>query len=984
MARIIEVEGRRLSVPDDATDDEINNLFAPTPAAPAQAEPAIPMPPERPMPGIPELSQLTQAPEANREIEGPRPAPQRELRAGVQGAARSLSDIAAFPIDLLAMGENALLAGGDKFSRLLGGPSIDMRAKMPSDIIADTASKAAGAFGYDVMDPEAMSSREKLAYNVNRFGGQAAAGAGGLAKAGIARGAELAKSAPNMFDDFLRPYFTNPVKTAAGDAVAGAGAGAGLTASQMLPEDVRSMGGGTVGVGTDLLAMLAGGVGGGTAAEIATRAPVSVVRNFKGSMNSKEAGFDPETLLPTTNRAVDKAARFVQSQAIDPEAAAQNIGRRSAEFSQEGLPVPTSGIISGDTGVEMLERGSRVNNSTGTIIRSPDASPEVKKQYSFGERDNALRDSAVQQVDSIRGDGNPEAFVQRAEQVGDAQVEAAQRKADQAAGKQRSVEIAQEAPANDLQAFEGQGKRASRNIDTTYRDTRQRELARSRRLYQDPELVNAQVGVDPMVQVSDELRTLDTAAAPLDPTVRKYVDRFRRPEVDEETGVVLRPGFEEGQQFTMREANAVRAEIERDIQQNLDNGETVRQLRRLKNTVSAYVDDLAADGNDAAQAAVSNYTERVRPNFREGAGGRMNDRMVADPNGTKVRPSDTAGEFLTRPEDAADLMRISRLRGPGAEQQTAGDARTWLFDQLAQRGVVKDGAIDPEKLTRWRNRNNDLLGEVPGLRQEVDGMLRDARRGADLNTRYGAELKAAETKVSETRRDVDKGPLGMVAEKAPDKAVAAVFSSGNPESAMKELAKRMGGGTKNLPATEPMKGLKAAVADHFEAKVSNINPSAVSDGSQTIGYTKLVKEFQKNERALAAVFSADEMNALRRAQKLLEPLGKLRGQATSGSITAENNEAAWKTVEAATKLWFGMLKGGGIMRSMKLAASTLADDSTEQANRLVARMMFDPDLAKHLLTRKTAEVGSPGWNSTLQKIIRRTQAVKTLQEQDEE
>lgn len=980
MARIIEVEGRRLSVPDDATDDEVNNLFAPTPAAPA--EPVVPLPRERPQPGLPELSVLTQAPEANREVEGPRPAPQRELRAGVQGAGRSLADIVGFPIDLIAMGENALLAGGDKFSRRLGGPSIDMRARMPSDIIADLASKAAGAVGYDVMDPEAMSSREKLAYNVNRFGGQAAAGAGGLAKAGIARGAELAKSAPNMFDDFLRPYFTNPVKTAAGDAVAGAGAGAGLTASQMLPEDVRAMGGGTVGVGTDLLAMLAGGVGGGTAAEIATRAPVSVLRNFKGSLNSREAGFDPETMMPTTNRAVDKAARFVQGQAIDPQAAAETIGRRSAEFVDEGLPAPTSGVISGDTGMEMLERGQRVSNSTGTIVRSPDASPEVKKQYSFGERDNALRDAAVQQVESVRGEGNPEAFVKRAGEIGDAQVEAAQRKADQAAGKQRAVEIAQEGPAGELQAFEGQGGRASRNIDTTYRDTRQRELARSRRLYQDPELTGAQVGVDPMVQVSDELRALDTAAAPLDPTVRKYVDRFRRPEIDEETGEVLRPGFAEGQQFTMREANAVRAEIERDIQQNLDNGETVRQLRRLKNTVSAYVDDLAAEGNDAAQAAVSNYAQRVRPNFREGAGGRMNDRMVADPNGTKVRPSDTASEFLTRPEDAADLMRIARLRG--GEQQTAGDARTWLFDQLAQRGVAQDGAIDPAKLTRWRNRNNDLLGEVPGLRQEVNDMLRDAQRGAGLNERYRAELKAAETRVMETRKAVDKGPLGMVAEKAPDKAVAAVFSSGNPEAAMKELAQRMGGGTKNLPATEPMKGLKAAVADHFEAKVSNINPSAVSDGSQTIGYTKLVKEFQKNERALAAVFSAEEMNALRRAQKLLEPLGKLRGQATSGSITAENNEAAWKTVEAATKLWFGMLKGGGIMRSMKLAASTLADDSTEQANRLVARMMFDPDLAKHLLTRKTAEVGTPGWNSTLQKIIRRTQAVKTLQEQDEE
>lgn len=977
MAKVIEFEGVRHEFPDDFTDQDI--AAALSGGAPVNAPSGqVPLPPERPPVELAELSALTRA------VQPVAPQPEQRLnRAGWQGAGRSLADTAGLLPDLANMGANVLLAGSDKLLQLAGAPGVSFRFPMASDELANTASEVAKKIGYDVMDPEEMSMKEKVVYNVNRFGGQAAMGGGALAKAAVQRGADLtAKSLPKFGDDFLRPYFQSPGKTAAGDTVAGGAAGLMLTGSQALPEEIRAKGAGTVGAGADLLAMLTGGVGGGTATELATRTPVSVFRNARGSMSARDIPLDPETMLPVTNRAADKAAKFVQGRAIDPAKAANTIDTRMNEYLNDGMPLPTSGIMSNDIGLEMLERGQRVNSSTGTIVNSPNASPAVKEEYSFGARDNKLRDAAVQQVESVRGDGNPEEFVKRAGEIGDAEVAAKQKLADQSAGKQRAVDIAREGPAQDLQAFEGQGGHASRNIDTTYRDTRQRELARSRRLYNDPELVHAQVAADPMVQVADELRALDTPAAPLDPVVQKYVDRFRRPEVDEATGEVLRPGFAEEQQITMREANAVRAELERDIQQNLDNGEVTRQLRRLKNTVSEYVNELAAEGNDSARAATQNYAQRVRPNFREGAGGRMNDRMVADPNGTKVRPSDTADNFLTRPEDVRDLMRIARLRGN--EGQTAADARTWLFDQLARKGVVKGEAIDPGKLARWRNQNNDLLAEVPGLQQEVNHMVREARRGADLSARYGAELKAAEASVVATRKAVDKGPLGMVSEKAPDKAVASVFASANPEAAMKELAQRFGAGAKNLPQTEALKGLKAAVADHFEAKVSNINPSAVSEGSQTIGYTKLIKEFQKNEKALAQVFSPEDMNALRRAQKMLEPLGKLRGQATTGSITAENNEAAWKTVEAATKLWFGMLKGGGIMRSFKLAASTLADDSTEQANRLVARMMFDPDLAKHLLTRKTAEVGSPAWNSTLQKLIRRTQAVKTLQEQDED
>jgi hypothetical protein len=723
-----------------------------------------------------------------------------------------------------------------------------------------------------------------------------------------------------------------------------------------------------------------------------------VARHFQGSMAAPEIGLDPTTLTPTVNRAADMAAKHVQGRAIDPQLASDTIGRTKAEFEAEGLPVPTSGLISGDTGLLGLEKDQRTKLSTGTIAESHKATPEVKAKYSFGERDTALRDSAVENVASTRGDGKPEAFVQRAEEVGDAQIDFAQRRADRAQGEQQGAMIARDAPARELRAYEGEGPAASARIDRNYTDIRRTEREANRALYRAPELTGTDVPTEPLLETVDRLRALDNPTAPLDPIVRKYTDRFRRPEVDPETGKVTRPGYD-AEQIPMQQVMDLRQEIERDIKRSLHEGGNVEQLRQLKDAAARYVDDLAEQGNDSARAATQNYAERIRPNFREGAGGRLDARMKSDSLGHNLREDTTAKNFLIDREGTESLMRIGRLHNenPG---QMAADARVWLLDELARKNIIQQrklpdpdprmpvgdtvSNINADELIRWRNQNDGRIGAVPGMRGIVDGMIRDAQRGQQTVAQRTVAAKTAATEAKDKAAEVKAGPIGMVSGKAPDKGVAAVFSSDNPEKAMTELKASLGKDISGKPS-KAAAGLKAAVAEHFVAKVSNINPAAVSEGSQTIGFAQLTKEFKKHEKTLvAAGYTPEDMNALRRAHKLLEPLGKRQVQATTGSITAESNEQAWRAVEAGMKLTYGMLKGGGIMRSLKLVASSLGDDSVEQANRLVARMMFDPELAQHLLTRKIADPAAPAWNRQLQKIIRRTEAVKELQDDDEE
>jgi hypothetical protein len=146
--------------------------------------------------------------------------------------------------------------------------------------------------------------------------------------------------------------------------------------------------------------------------------------------------------------------------------------------------LPTTGLTSGDVGLEALDRGQRTRKSTGTLFPSADVDPATRAQYSFGARDNALRDSAVDSVTGIRPDGaDPNLFVERAGEITDARRDVAQRGVDQAQGAQRGVEIGRRGPAEDLNAFEGQGAGASRNIDDMYRETRRAEIDQSRNLF---------------------------------------------------------------------------------------------------------------------------------------------------------------------------------------------------------------------------------------------------------------------------------------------------------------------------------------------------------------------------------------------------------------------------------------------------------------------------------------------------------------------
>lgn len=883
--------------------------------------------------------------------------PGRALQIGAQGVGRGLADIAGMPSDIVTGGANLLMAGADLAAKPFGG-SVDYRfpqTPLSSDNIAETAGDISTALGAPPVDP--ATPQEKLSYNINRYGTQALTTGAGLMRAGAAM---APTSAPRISDAFIKPYAKAPLKTIAGDTVGGAGAGAGLTGSQeFLPQSVRDAGGGAGGTIADLLAMLAGGVGAGTTYATAVNAPRDI-RSILTAKRPAATDLDPATGQAFTNRAFDKAATKIQQKAVDPSEAIQTIDNTVADFG--GLPTPTTGLMSGDTGLINMEQALRVKNGGNSLAEAPGVDPSTKAKYSFVERDTALRDAAVDQVNSLRPQGaDPQAFPQRAGDIVDMRAEAAQRPVDKAAGEVRAVETAQRPIADELNSNIGQAPAASRTIDDVVRQTRTAEQQQSAALYNDPAIAAAEVPVQPLRGTAEAVAAQGSAVSPLNPVVEKYTGRFAEMEGN----------------ASMADVNRLRAEIEADIKGNLDNGAVVQQLRAFKDQASGYAQRLAEEGSpagDAARAASENFATRVQPNFREGAGGRVDATLKSNPNSPSVQPSEMASNFLTRPEDAQALMRIAELRGN--TQRTTEAARTWMLDQIASKGIAKGGAVDGEKLALWRNKNNELIGNVPGLRQEIDGLVRQSRTGEALKAEWTDRLAQAEARAKGVEGDA--GILTKVRGQSPNNAAGAVFADKNPERAMTDLVNTVG---KNPAARD---GLKAAVAEHFAAKVSGVAPQNVSEGSQNINFAQLTKEFDKSRATLAKLYSPEEMNTLAAAQKVLAPLAKRAQQGTVGSATAERDQSFWRTFEAGAKLHFGMLKGGGITRTAKLIASQLDDGSDAAADRLIALSMFDPKRMKQLLSANVKPDAADASNSKVRGLLRKGEVGRQMSQPDDE
>jgi len=916
--------------------------------------------------------------------------PGRTQRAGLQGVARGGADAVGTLPDLANMPFNLLFAGADKASQFLGGPAVPFRLGSVAEGVAGAVSDAAKRLGIDVMDPEAMSFRERMAYNVNRFGTQAATGAGVLAPLAAARSAarvgDISRSTalgkpptaePQIGEYLLRPYqAANIGRTVIGDAAAGAGAGAALTGVESTPYLKDS-------VVAHTLAPMVGGMGGAMATEAGRVGAIAA-----GRAAGRPFGFhldksvvDPATGLPYTRKATDAAARTLQNEAAEPTEIAGRVRANQAvlgDYLKEG---PTTLQMSEDPGLARLDK--QIGDTAG--------GKELVRQRRF---QSSVRDT----LDATVPPGSrPEALQEAAQREADRRTgEAAARTAlvERRAGQVEDIRQAQAAPLVDVRGERPAASAAlhervvgERPTETTPGSGYLRARAEKNAAFEaiDPDRT-VQVDAAPIIAAAERVRAgLNQLGPQREQLPAEFVRRIERlaPRMVDDPEAPY-PGMAEvnvggpgtaalGDLVDVRKYMSTAYEKARAAG-NFDLADNIAELRRAINRVVT----------EAPEGAAANQQ------YREFAGqyrtpGEMG-RFTRDiDRGKEVPPSQTAGRFLQpeRPEKSADLQRVI-ANDPGARQNTA----QYLMAGLAESALRPDGTLDPVRATRWAERNaHNLAAVAPEMRDQVNALIASAQKGERVAGAAAERVRAAQGAERRTQAEIDRGALGMVLDADPKRAVYGVMSDATrPEQLMDELV-RLTEGNPNA-----RNGLKAAVHEYIVDKATNETKERMrpGDGRGPVSPAKLSALLDAHGPALARVFTPEEMNGLRAGYKALDLANIEKLRTGTGSDTFEKvqmfdkliQSPIGKGLDAALRLKFGMLKGGGFSAVLRRQMAGITDNSRNEVLRILEQARKDPELLILLAGRKLP-VGSPAWNSALGRIMGYGEGARELTERDD-
>lgn len=907
------------------------------------------------MPTPEEMPALQQPPQ--REMRAPKDDPMRALDIGFQGMRRGVASIPGFVVDITnalmnlgLMGADAIIPGDQSQMRMSDRPfgGTEFNTDLIESIVPGEP------FTYEEMTPA-----QRVGYEANNFGTAAFLPATTLAAPVVRTAAQTMKSP--MLEGLTRPY-TRGV-TPVSDAVAGAGAGGTLGWYETsVPEDIQEK----LGPFGDILTMLAGATG----ANMIEGLTQAAIRGATGTAKRVVTG-GVDTNLPLNEdgsfvraQDADAAALYTQGMASNPEVAASRVAERQATlrpFAESPDAIPTSGALSDDPGLIAAERAARQD-------------PALFKR--FAGSDQATERAALDNARRVAPeDARGRDFTDTIEQRHDQRVDVANRRIGWTEQHQAGVAGRQAAAAGDLAANRGGKTAASVALDEPVTTRLTADQQRKNEAFDAIDPTGTEFR-DPseLLRVVDEIETgmgalNDPSGAP-----QALMQRIR--------GLIAPDGTIT--QVSFRDMQTLRPELAGQIAaaRKAGNYTLADNLTRLKGVLDTEAERLAAQGGEAgarAQEALRVYKDEFAPTWARGPGSeaqRFRQDFNKDRFGrTTTPPSETAGRFIQpgQPEKLADLRRIVGDDERG--QRAAGD---FLLADLAEAGAIRNNAIDPAAVRRWMQKwGDDAINLSPQFRRQLDDLLKSADVDAADATVLGRQLKEATEQLAEAQRDTDA--VRAVLGKDPVKAVAGIFSSADPERTVQGLMGEIGG---NESARN---GLKAAVREYLMERATTSGISKTGTAENPLSFAKLDEVFKQHENVLADIFTPEEMNFLRASHQFLAPLKNLEMKTLPGSQTSPN-ERLWaqlaKPLEVGLKFRFGVLKGGGIMRTISLWRQMLPNGD-EAARTLIARMWFDPDLARHLLTRNVSEVGSSRWNGKLIRLLAYGQGARDLVENRE-
>lgn len=958
MPQQIEFDGTIHDFPDDFTQDDIRNALstytAPKPVSPVYTR-------ENPAPGVslapnaqleammydvpPEqygnqkkaeiAMQEAQTPMSNinpQYLDAPTTIPiptnMDALALTGQGIGKGAADLAGMFGDIPMMVINGISGLADIPIEAAGfAPTMKLTGPTASDTISNIFGDVAQSAGYPVQDPNQLEGSDRYNYNAARFGSSGAVG--GAASAFQASRLANAGQELGMFTKAYGGNNAQKARQVLDDTIMGIGSGVGSTSV----EDSDSP-----------LAQFTGTIAGGALASTGSRVAESMAtKPFRAV----------ETRLPVklpngtteSKQTVRDSAKLIQTLATNPQKASAKIKEMNALAGETGMTKPTTGMAADDVGLGAVEVGNRTTDPRAYMERDQAIKTDVSK---------SVNDMVDKNADITAPQLLARKEADRLKQEAVAASDVAQSKLSQKELEKQALQNEMSDTVQPVLAERGNKAEASTKLDEQFTAAKEERGAAVNEEYS-AAYKGKTVDVKPIRKSIEKINNSINELGFENTGVPKEFDQKIKSLIDNKDGMV-----------DAEDLGKIRGRISvaADKATKAGNTDLADNLKTLKADITKTLDTQIPE----SKIANKNYAENYAPFFKEGTGGKVAGMKRKATDSAPYKSSDTARFFLDgTPESASDLKKIIDIAPSPADAE--GAVQQYLTADLAHK---LGNNPSPRSVANWLKDNSAQLDQFPAIKDKFVKLQKTMGSQAGKSDvmkieidRLHNEFKRAEGDILKTERRVNKGVLGTLINNDPDRYVKNIMSGDDRLQKLDEVNKLIGN---NKQAKD---GLKRAVTEHILDTVTGTNVKAVDNAEGPIVYNQIAKVMKSNEDALAKVYSPSEMSTLRRAQKILGSYGNLERRSLSGSDTVQKakTEGMVAGLTAFLRYKVGVLRAGGLMKTIKDAAALLPDGRIAKAERLVSQAMFDPELASHLLDTKVKDYGTVGWNKRLNQLL---------------
>ena len=908
MARIILFEGRRISVPDDATDEEVQQIIGsqPTDAAPAQAtveEPAV--------------------------VQKQAPAQEPgwgEYLGGItdqvgRGLAEGAIDVVGLPNTLSKLGGSVMdwgmqKAGVDPETAAIISAINPVAAMTPDPEVLkgylDTANNAtADLFNVERPRAEPENVAERYANRTSEVIGGALVPAGASLVAAERLGVQGAKDLPALARMFVEPAAVNPAKFAAKEMSVATGAGLGSsTANEIVSPDTAA----------GQLADFFGGLLGGGAVGL-TRVVGSGAKSIFDALRSNPNYADQIAKDAVVDR-LGKAANLPGANdigaTIDTKALVDAINDPSIRRPSDVIPgyQETLADRTANPGLASLEYGRQQGQNSGL----------------FTQRRMANNEAVDAALAGVQPQETPGAFR-------DALEAEAQRRINEAATQQISAED-DVARALGIVTPTTTSAQRGNTVRSVLEDARDAARARTEEAY-------AQVEQDKMVDPTGLSQSLDDAVAGLTQAERTLVpqgliDRVSalgRATVDE-AGNEVAPA-----PVSMREATTLRSE-----------------LARLR--AAALADPRAERGGRNAARVLSQMQQR----FDDFIAGNLTDEENAALDAARTTKFDEAQSFTRQGDPVAEVLQ--RYEGGQPKVRDDNVAGKFVNDQAMQRlfaeadtptarAAIRDELLSradmsrPDRIDAFMQEYGQQIDRFPGLRQEL-GRAMQTRQNAIAATDRRMGLERDLGTPEKPGRSV-VGKYLSYSDATSERAMTEVLNNKDPARAADELVSFVGEDPKAL------EGARSAFWQKLKTESQSTDNAQRTMGGKRQWRGDWMKSWldQPNVKAVAERLYADkpeDLAAIRMYAEVLDNADlRVRGKATATSGTTQgmaNNVMTPETLQSRMYAYMrGQVSGTYLATSIAavIARRAVRNARTDAIERMTDQALLDPDFAKALL-----------------------------------